>query len=80
MLSRTQAVRVRDQLFVDGLQDNYRQFSEQMELSYLIWQEQSQLELQAKRQAQIDCWIRSRRRSSVDWFGRTSDCRRCGIE
>ncbi len=57
MLSRTQAIRVRDQLFVDGLQDNYRQFSEEMELSYLIWQEQSQLELQAKRQAQIDSGI-----------------------
>lgn len=57
MLSRTQAIRVRDQLFVDGLQDNYRQFSEEMELSYLIWQEQSQLELQAKRQAQIDAGV-----------------------
>jgi hypothetical protein len=57
MLSRTQAIRVRDQLFVDGLQDNYRQFSEEMELSYLIWQEQSQLELQSKRQAQIDAGV-----------------------
>jgi len=57
MLSRTQAIRVRDQLFVDGLQDNYRQFSEEMELSYLIWQDQSQLELQAKRQVQIDAGL-----------------------
>lgn len=52
MLAKTQAVRVRDQLFVDGLQQNYRLFSEEMETSYLIWQEQSQLELQAKREAQ----------------------------
>lgn len=54
MLNRTQAVRVRDQLFVDGLQDNYHLFSNDMEFSYLIWQEQSQLELQAKREAQTD--------------------------
>ncbi len=54
MLVRTNAIRVRDQLFVDGLQDNYRAFSEQMDLSYFIWQEQSQLELQAKREAQAE--------------------------
>jgi|TARA_Y100000031_G_scaffold151816_1_gene193752 hypothetical protein len=51
MLARTKAVRVRDQLFVDGLQDNYRSFSEKMDTSYAIWQEQSLLELKAKREA-----------------------------
>lgn len=52
MLVRTKAIRVRDQLFVDGLQDNYRSFSEQMNTSYLVWQEQSLLEQKAKRDAQ----------------------------
>ena len=53
MLVRTKAIRVRDQLFVDSLQNNYRSFSEQMNLSYLVWQEQSLEELEAKRDAQL---------------------------
>lgn len=51
MLERTRAIRVRDQLFVDGLQDNYRAFSADMQDSYLIWQEQSLLEQEARRTA-----------------------------
>jgi len=51
MLERTRAIRVRDQLFVDGLQDNYRAFSANMQDSYLIWQEQSLLEQEARREA-----------------------------
>lgn len=51
MLERTRAIRVRDQLFVDGLQDNYRAFSADMQDSYLIWQEQSLLEQEARREA-----------------------------
>ena len=54
MLMRTRSIRIRDQLFVDGLQQNYEDFSYQMETSYLIWQEQSMLELQAKREAQLE--------------------------
>jgi len=53
MLKRTRAIRVRDQLFVDGLQDEYRSFSDNMGSSYLIWQEQSLLEIQAKQDAQL---------------------------
>ena len=53
MLIRTKAIRVRDQLFVDSLQDNYRSFVEKMQSSYAIWQEQSQLEISAKRKAQM---------------------------
>jgi hypothetical protein len=53
MLRRTRAIRVRDQLFVDGLQDEYRSFSDNMESSYLIWQEQSLLEIEAKQNAQL---------------------------
>lgn len=51
MLERTRAVRVRDQLFVDGLQDHYRAFSAKMQESYLIWQEQSLFEIEARREA-----------------------------
>ena len=53
MLRRTRSIRVRDQLFVDGLQDEYRSFSDNMESSYLIWQEQSLLEIRAKKDAQL---------------------------
>jgi hypothetical protein len=48
MLARTRAIRVRDQLYVDGLQDNYRSFSNKMNTSYLVWQEQSLTEREAK--------------------------------
>ena len=51
MLLRVKAIRVRDQLFVDGLQDNYASFSEEMNESYLMWQKQSLLETQAARAA-----------------------------
>jgi len=51
MLQRVRAIRVRDQLFVDSLQDNYGFFSEQMKESYLMWQKQSLLEMQAEREA-----------------------------
>ena len=51
MLQRVRSIRVRDQLFVDGLQDNYAFFSEQMTESYLMWQKQSLFETQAGRAA-----------------------------
>jgi hypothetical protein len=51
MLRRTRAIRVRDKLFVDNLQDNYREFSQNMDESYAVWQEQSQLELEAEKAA-----------------------------
>lgn len=51
MLLRTKAVRVRDQLFVDDLQDHYRVFNDKMDASYLVWQEHSLIELEAKRKA-----------------------------
>lgn len=53
MLQRVRAIRVRDQLFIDGLQDNYSGFSEEMNDSYLMWQKQSLLEIQAKRDATL---------------------------
>jgi hypothetical protein len=51
MLKRVQAILVRDQLFVDGLQDNYRGFHDSMQKSYLIWQEQSMEEHIARKKA-----------------------------
>lgn len=51
MLQRVRAIRVRDQLFVDNLQNNYATFSEQMTESYLMWQKQSLFEVQAERAA-----------------------------
>ncbi len=51
MFQRVKAIRVRDRLFVDGLQNNYAAFSAQMNESYLMWQEQSLLEIKAKREA-----------------------------
>ncbi|TQV78005.1 hypothetical protein FKG95_20710 [Denitrobaculum tricleocarpae] len=52
MLQRTRAIRVRDQLFVDNLQETYRTFSDDMETSYLIWQEQSLQEVLAQREVE----------------------------
>ncbi len=49
MLLRTRAIRVRDQLFIDDLQDHYRVFNDKMNASYLIWQEQSLAEVEAER-------------------------------
>ncbi len=51
MWQRVKAIRVRDQLFIDGLQNNYVAFSTKMNDSYLMWQEQSLLEIKAKRAA-----------------------------
>jgi hypothetical protein len=51
MLERVKAIRVRDQLFIDSLQDNYTAFSDQMNESYLMWQEQSLFETLAARDA-----------------------------
>jgi hypothetical protein len=51
MFRRVKAIRVRDQLFIDGLQNNYASFSSKMNDSYLMWQSQSLLEIKAKRTA-----------------------------
>jgi len=51
MWRRMKAIRVRDQLFIDGLQNNYAAFSTKMNDSYLMWQEQSLLEIKAERAA-----------------------------
>ncbi len=51
MLQRVKAIRVRDQLFVDSLQDSYASFNTRMNDSYSMWQKQSLLETKAARAA-----------------------------
>lgn len=51
MLRRTKDVRVRDQMFVDDLQDHYRAFNDKMDESYRVWQEHSLIEVEAQRKA-----------------------------
>lgn len=54
MLKRIEAIRVRDQLFVDQMQTHYEQFSKKMDTSYAAWQEHSFNELKAEREANIE--------------------------
>ena len=54
LLQRVMAVRVREQLFVDNLQQNYTSFSQNMDDSYLKWQEASFTEMQLRRDAQTE--------------------------
>ncbi|MBL6934289.1 MAG: hypothetical protein ISR48_02645 [Alphaproteobacteria bacterium] len=51
MLTRVKAIRVRDQLFVDRLQTDYEAFSQKMDDSYKMWQEQSFQEMKAEGEA-----------------------------
>jgi len=51
MLHRVKALRIRDQMFVDGFQRNYSTFTANMNDSYLMWQEQSLIEIEAEREA-----------------------------
>ena len=52
MLQRVTAIRVREQLFVDSLQQNYASFSQSMDDSYLRWQEASFTETQLRKEAE----------------------------
>ncbi len=56
MYQRIKALRVRDQLFIDSMQANYTAFSDQMDESYKMWQEQSLIEVQAERAADRATW------------------------
>ncbi|MGB0682746.1 MAG: hypothetical protein ACPGOV_08560 [Magnetovibrionaceae bacterium] len=57
MLERVEAIRVRDQLFLDQLQPHYASFSSGMDQSYGVWQEQALMEHVARRQAQKDAAV-----------------------
>ena len=51
MLQRVAAVRYRDQMFVDNVQEQYNLFSSNMKESYRFWQSQSCAEVVRKREA-----------------------------
>lgn len=51
MFERVQSIRVREQLFVDNLQDNYGQFANEMQDSYLAWQQASASEIRMRKEA-----------------------------
>ncbi len=51
LYQRVQSVRVREQLFVDNLQQDYSAFSQQMEDSYLTWQKASFTETLLRKEA-----------------------------
>lgn len=51
MFERVKSIQVREQLFVDNLQQNYSAFSQQMDDSYLAWQEASATEMQLRKEA-----------------------------
>jgi hypothetical protein len=54
LFQRVKAIRVREQLFVDNLQQNYSSFSQNMDASYLRWQEASFTEKQLREEAESD--------------------------
>lgn len=59
MLERVNAIRVREQLFVDNLQTNYASFNSQMEDSYLKWQEASFTEKKLRQEAQTKGFLKA---------------------
>ena len=51
MLERIRAIRVRDGLFMDGMQTHYTAFTQRTDASYAAWQEHSLTEAKARREA-----------------------------
>lgn len=58
MIRRVSAVRYRDQMFVDNLQQQYDEFSTSMMDSYRFWQEQSGAEIERRRDARTKAVLR----------------------
>ncbi|MFT7234897.1 MAG: hypothetical protein ACI9QV_000467 [Methylophagaceae bacterium] len=58
LYQRVQSVRVREQLFIDNLQQNYSGFSQQMEDSYLVWQKASFTEIELRKKARINGYLK----------------------
>jgi len=52
LLQRVVAIRVREQLFIDNLQQNYASFSQNMDESYLRWQQASFTENKLQKEAE----------------------------
>ena len=51
MLERTRAIRVREGLFLDGMQTHYEAFAQRTDASYAAWQEHSLTEVKARNEA-----------------------------
>jgi len=51
MMMRTDAIRVRDKLFIESFQDHYATFSSEMDEAYYLWQKDSGLQAAAARKA-----------------------------
>jgi microcompartment protein CcmK/EutM len=58
LFQRVKSVRVREQLFIDNLQQDYSGFSQQMEDSYLVWQKASFTEMQLRKEANTKSWMK----------------------
>lgn len=58
LYQRVQSVRIREQLFIDNLQQNYRGFNQQMEDSYLVWQKASFTEIQLRKEANLNSFLK----------------------
>ena len=58
LYQRVQSIRVREQLFVDNLQQNYSGFSQQMEDSYLVWQKASFTETELRKEARLNSFLK----------------------
>lgn len=59
VLQRIRRIRVRDQMFVDRLQDFYRQFDDDMVLSYDNWRQESFTETEALRELKSQALART---------------------
>jgi hypothetical protein len=59
LFQKVKAIRIREQLFVDNLQQNYSSFSQSMDASYLKWQEASFTEKQLREKAESDSWMKT---------------------
>ena len=59
LFQRVKAIRVREQLFVDNLQQNYSSFSQNMDASYLRWQEASFTEKQLREEAESESLMKT---------------------
>lgn len=54
MMARIQPLYIKDQLFTDNLQDDYRIFSDKMNADYIAWQKESFYQAKAERKAKAE--------------------------
>lgn len=59
LLQRIRQIRVRDQMFIDNLQENYDAFDQSMGQSYDYWREESYSEADAERELKSQALIRT---------------------